>query len=196
MRAQLHKRGITMADVATPDVRKAGGWVIVWGVLLIVAGVLAVLSPPMAALAADLLLGWLFVFAGIVQIVYAFQQRGHDGFGLKALSGVLALLLGIFLLIRPLAAIASIALLIGAFLLASGVSSVMLAFKLKPKAGWGWVLFDGLLSIVIALLIASGWPQSSIGFVGVLVGIVMIYGGVWRIVLGRLMRAGGATVTA
>ena len=55
-----------MADVATPDVRKAGGWVIVWGVLLIVAGVLAVLSPPMATLAADLLLGWLFVFAGIV----------------------------------------------------------------------------------------------------------------------------------
>jgi uncharacterized membrane protein HdeD (DUF308 family) len=71
----------------------------------------------------------------------------------------------------------------------------MLAFKLKPKAGWGWVLFDGILSIVIALLIASGWPQSSIGFVGVLVGIVMIYGGVWRIVLGRLLRAGGTPVT-
>jgi len=181
-----------VADATAPDVRKAGGWVIVWGVLLIVAGVLAILSPPIAALAADLLLGWLFVFAGMVQIVYAFQQRGQDGFGLKVLSGLLALVLGIFLLIRPIAGIASIALLIGAFMLASGVSSVMLAFKLKPKAGWGWVLFDGILSIVIALLIAMGWPQSSIGFVGILVGVVMIYGGVWRIVLGRLLRAGGA----
>lgn len=180
-----------MADATALDVRKAGGWVIVWGILLIVAGVLAVLSPPIAALAAELLLGWLFVFAGVVQIVYAFQQRGHDGFGLKVLSGLLALLLGIFLLLRPIAGIASIALLIGAFMLASGVSSLMLAFKLKPKAGWGWVLFDGILSIVIALLIASGWPQSSVGFVGILVGIVMIYGGVWRIVLGRLLRAGG-----
>jgi uncharacterized membrane protein HdeD (DUF308 family) len=177
-------------------VRKAGGWVIAWGVLLIVAGVLAVFEPPIAALAAELLLGWLFVFAGIVQIVYAFQQRGHDGFGLKLLSAILALLLGIFLLLRPIAGIASIALLIGAFLLASGVSSVMLAFKLKPKAGWGWVLFDGLLSIVIALLIASGWPQSSIGFVGVLVGIVMIYGGIWRIMLGRALQTGAATVTS
>lgn len=180
-----------MADALAPDVRKAGGWIIVWGVLLIGAGVLAVMSPPIAALAADLLLGWLFVFAGAVQIVYAFQQRGEDGFGLKVLSGLLALVLGIFLLLRPMAGIASIALLIGAFMFASGVSSVMLAFKLKPKAGGGWVLFDGILSIVIALLIALRWPQSSMGFVGLLVGIVMIYGGVWRIVLGRLLRAGG-----
>jgi uncharacterized membrane protein HdeD (DUF308 family) len=196
MPAQRNQQEITMADATTPDVRKAGGWVIVWGILLIVAGVLAVLSPPMAALAADLLLGWLLVFAGIVQIAYAFQQRPHDGFGLKVLSGLLTLVLGIFLLLRPIAGIASIALLIGAFMLASGVSSVMLAFKLKPKAGWGWVLFDGILSIVIALLIASGWPQSSIGFVGILVGIVMIYGGVWRIVLGRLLRAGGVPSAA
>jgi uncharacterized membrane protein HdeD (DUF308 family) len=50
------------------------------------------------------------------------------------------------------------------------------------------VLFDGTLSIVIALLIASGWPQSSIGFVGVLVGIVLMYGGVWRTVLGGALR--------
>jgi uncharacterized membrane protein HdeD (DUF308 family) len=196
MRSQFHKKEIAMADVATPDVRKAGGWVIVWGVLLIVAGVLAILEPPIAALAAELLLGWLFVFAGIVQIVYAFHQRGEEGFGLKFLSGLLALVLGIFLLLRPIAGIASIALLIGAFMFASGVSSVMLAFKLKPKAGWGWVLFDGILSIVIALLIAMGWPQSSIGFVGILVGIVMIYGGVWRIMLGRLLRAGAAPTMA
>ena len=77
------------------------------------------------------------MFAGIVQIVYAIQERGKDGFGLKILSAILTLLLGIFLLVRPVAGIASIALLIGAFMLASGVSSVMLAFKLKPKAGLG-----------------------------------------------------------
>ena len=76
MRAQLHNKEIAMADAATPDVRKAGTWVIVWGVLLIVAGILAIMQPPIAALAFELLLGWLFVFAGIVQIVYAFQQRG------------------------------------------------------------------------------------------------------------------------
>jgi len=185
-----------MAETAAPSVRSAGNWVVVWGILLIVAGILAILQPAIAALAAELLLAWLFVFAGVVQIVYAIHERGKDGFGLKILSAILTLLLGIFMLLRPIAGIASIALLIGAFVFMSGVSSVMLAFKVKPKPGWGWVLFDGILSIAIALLIATGWPQSSIGFVGILVGIVMIYGGLWRIVLGRSLRGTGPAATA
>lgn len=181
-----------MADIAAPDARKAGTWVIVWGVLLIIAGVLAILQPAVAALAIDLLLAWLLVFAGIVQFVYAIQERGKDGFRFKILSAILTFLLGVFLLLRPMLGVASIALLIGAFLLASGASSVIMAFKLKPKAGWGWVLFDGILSVVIALLIAIGWPASSISFVGILVGFVMIYGGIWRIMLGRALREGPA----
>ena len=179
-----------MADSANPEIRKAGTWVTVWGVLLIIAGIIAIIEPAPAALAADLLISWLFVFVGCVQIFYAIQQRAAPGLRMKLLSAVLTLVLGIFLVSRPLIGIASLALLIGAFLLISGISNVMLGFRLKPAKGWGWVLFDGLLSIVIAFLIASGWPQSSIGFVGVLVGVLMIYGGLWRIMLGSALRSG------
>ena len=172
-----------------PDLRKAGGWVIVWGVLLIVAGIVAIVEPAIAAVATALLLAWLFVFAGIVELVYAFQQRAHDGFGLEGhfragRAGAGRLHAGV-----SRASIASLALLIGAFLVASGVSSVMLAFRLRPKQGWGWVLFDGVLSIVIAIMIASGWPQNSIDFVGILVGFCLISGGLWRIMLGRALRS-------
>ena len=172
-----------------PEPRSAGTWVIVWGVLLIVAGIIAIVLPAPAALAATLLLAWLFVFAGVVELVYAFHQRAHDGFGWKLAGGLAMLALGVVMLLFPIASIATLALVIAAFLLASGVSSVMLALKLKPKNGWGWVLFDGALSIVIAMLIALGWPANSISFVGILVGICMISGGVWRIVLGRALRA-------
>lgn len=177
-----------MADTANPAVRTAGGWSIVWGVLLIVAGILAVAQPVIAAIAFNLLFAWLLVFSGVVEIVYAIHDRAKEGFRLKLLLGILTLLLGIFLLVRPVAGVASIALMIGAFVLAHGVSAVMLAFRIKPRKGWGWVLFDGLLSIVIALLIAMGWPDSSFAFVGILVGITMMYGGIWRIVLGRALR--------
>jgi uncharacterized membrane protein HdeD (DUF308 family) len=62
----------------------------------------------------------------------------------------------------------------------------MLALRFRPRRGWGWVLFDGLLSIVLAALIATGWPESSIAFIGLLTGFVLISAGVWRIVLHRL----------
>lgn len=177
-----------MAESAHPAVRSAGGWSIVWGVLLIVAGILAVTQPVIAAIAFNLLFAWLLVFSGIVEIVYALHDRAKEGFRLKLLLGILTLLLGIFLLVRPVVGVASIALMIGAFVFAHGLSSVMLAFRIKPRNGWGWVLFDGLLSIVIAILIAIGWPDSSFAFVGILVGITLMWGGVWRIVLGRTLR--------
>ena len=182
-----------MADVAVADMRKAGGWVIVWGIVLIATGIFAIVAPGAAALATVLVLAWLFVVAGVAQLVYAYQQRGHDGFGWKLVSALATLALGIAMLVFPAVSIASVALLIGGFIFASGISTVLLALRLKPKAGWGWVLFDGLLSIVIAILIATGWPQSSVEFVGILVGFCLVAGGIWRIMQGRALRAGGET---
>ena len=150
--------------------------------------VLTVLALSTVGAVVGLALAWLFLFAGVVQLIYAFQQRAHDGFLWKLLSGLATLVLGIFIIAFPIASIASLALLIGAFLLVSGVSTALLAFELRPKAGWGWVLFDGIFSILIAILIASGWPQNSIDFVGILVGFCLISGGVWRIILGRALR--------
>jgi uncharacterized membrane protein HdeD (DUF308 family) len=168
--------------------RKAGGWVIVWGVALIVAGIVAIVEPAVAAVATALLLAWLFLLSGVIELIYAYQQRAHDGLAWKVISGLISLVLGIYMLVFPMASIASLALLIGAFLFASGVSSVLLAFKLRPRQGWGWVLFDGVLSIIIAIMIASGWPQNSIDFVGLLVGFCLISHGFWRIMLGRALR--------
>ncbi|MCC7325494.1 MAG: DUF308 domain-containing protein [Burkholderiales bacterium] len=180
-----------MAEAAGTQMQKSSGWVTVWGLLMIVAGIVAIVVPAPAALAFALLLAWLFVFVGVVQLVHAFQQRAEDGFIWKLISGLAPLALGILMLVNPIASITTLALVIAAFLFASGVSSLMLAMKVKPKSGWGWVAFDGALSIVIAVLIAMGWPQNSIGFIGILVGIMMISGGMWRIVLARALRTPG-----
>ena len=118
------------------------GWRVVWGVLLIIAGVLAVLMPGVAALAT--------AFAVVM---------------------------------LPLAGIASLALLVGAFPFASGIARAGLAFRMKPPRGWGWVLFDGVVSIVLGILVAIGWPASSIAIIGLLTGFTLISTGVWRIIL-------------
>ena len=161
------------------------GWQVAWGVLLIISGILAVMMPGIAALATALLFAWLLIFGGACEIAYAIHTRGKEGFGWKLASGILTLVLGFAVLVLPFAGVASLALLVGAFLLAGGVTRTALAFRFKPRRGWGWVLFDGLLSIGLAILIAIGWPQSSLAFIGLLTGFTLISTGIWRILLRR-----------
>lgn len=168
-----------------PSQPRRSGWRTVWGVLLVIAGVLAITMPGIAALATVIVLGWVLLFSGVFEGVYAFQTRDEPGFGWKLASAIVTLLLGIAVLWMPVAGIASLALLIGAFLFAGGIARTVLAFRVKPMRGWGWVLFDGLLSIGVAILIAIGWPASSLAFIGLLTGFWLISSGIWRIVLRR-----------
>lgn len=174
-----------IAPSAQTVVASSSGWQVTWGVLLIICGILAVAMPGVAALATALVFGWLLIFGGGCEIAYAIQTRDKDGFGWKLASGVLTLVLGIAILLLPLAGVASLALLVGAFLFASGITRTVLAFRLKPQRRWGWILFDGLLSIGLAVLIAIGWPQSSLALIGLLTGFTLILTGIWRIVLRR-----------
>ena len=184
---------------ATPSMpgtsTRSRGWSIFWGILLIVIGILALLMPEIAALATALTLAWLLVFAGIIEIVHAFQTRRRRGFGWKLVAGIVTLVLGLIILLFPVAGIATLALWIGAFLFAGGIIRLILAFRLRPVKGWVWVLIDGILSIIIGGLIAWGWPASSIPFIGLLAGFWLLFSGIWRIMLdGRAPRAGDGGV--
>ena len=167
------------------------GWSIAWGILLIIMGILALLMPEVAAMATVLTLAWLLIVAGIVEIVHSFQTRHRAGFGWKLAAGIITLILGLLILFFPIAGVATLALWIGAFIFAGGIVRVILAFRVKPAKGWGWVLFDGILAIIIGGLIAWGWPASSIAFIGLLTGFWLLFSGVWRITLdGRARRPG------
>lgn len=174
-----------MNALANRPTASSAGWQLAWGVLLIISGILAVAMPGVAALATVLVLAWLLVLGGVFEIAYAIQTRHIEGLAWKLASGVLTLVLGGVILAAPVAGVASLALLVGAFLFVGGIVRTLLAFRLRPRRGWGWVAFDGLLSIAVAILIAIGWPQSSIAFIGLLTGISLISTGVWRIAMRR-----------
>ncbi len=178
-----------MADqAASADGQRVARWVTILGVIMIIAGFLAVLAPGPAALAATIFFGVMFFVGGIAEVAHAVATRAEAGFGWKLLSGIAMIVLGALFAIFPLAGIATLALLVGGLLLAHGVCSVMLAVKRRPRTGWGWILFDGVLSIVLAILIAVGWPASSIPIIGLLAGFSLISAGMWRIMLARALR--------
>jgi uncharacterized membrane protein HdeD (DUF308 family) len=55
-------------------------------------------------------------------------------------------------------------------------------------ANAGRVLFDAVVTLILAILIWSQWPSSSLWFIGTLVGISLIFSGISRISLASAMR--------
>ena len=102
----------------------------------------------------------MFIVGGVAEVAHAVATRTEDGFAWKLLSGIAIIVSGALFAMFPIAGIATLALVVGGLLFANGICSVMLSFRLKLKRGWGWVLFDGALSIVLSRrsLIAAGWP--------------------------------------
>jgi uncharacterized membrane protein HdeD (DUF308 family) len=169
------------------------GWSLALGILLVVAGVIALIHPGMTAILAAIYVGWFALIAGVIAIVVAIRTRSEPNFGWRIAMGVLYLLLGFLLVSNPVAAAASLAILVGAFMFASGVVEIMLAFRLKPNAGWGWLLANGIVSILFAILVAVGWPLGSLILIGYLVGFQIITCGIARIALGMAAKKAPST---
>ena len=164
------------------------GWSLALGNLLMIGGVLALIFPVIAAVTAALYLGWTALIAGVIAIVFAIKTKIEPQFGWRLAVGTLYVVLGLLLIANPVAAAASLALLVGALMAASGVVEIVLALRHKPKQGWGWLLASGILAIVFAVLIAVGWPLGSLVLIGYLVGFQIISCGAARIALAMAAR--------
>jgi uncharacterized membrane protein HdeD (DUF308 family) len=173
-----------MSSTVQPPPARSPGWSLALGILLVIAGVVALIFPLLAAVTAALYVGWFALVAGIIAIVVAIRTRSEPHFGWRLAVGVLYIVLGFMLVANPIAGAASLALLVGALMAASGIVEIMLAFRHRPKSGWGWLLANGILSIVLALLIVIGWPLGSLVLIGYLVGFQIITCGIARLGLG------------
>ena len=151
------------------------------GVLIVIFGLLAVALPGLAALAADVALAWVALFAGVLQLVYAYQARMEGGVAWHVLSAVLTIAFGVLLLVFPLEGVMALALLFGALILAVGIAETLLALRLRPAEGWGWVLATGIVSSLAGVLLALTWPENAFWVLGLYVGVSLISGGVWRV---------------
>jgi uncharacterized membrane protein HdeD (DUF308 family) len=176
------------------DVRNSAGWTIAIGVLILIAGIIALMLPMLAALAATFTLAWIALFIGTLQLIHAYQTRKESGVIWRVLTGLLNIVLGVVLFWWPLEGVIALALMLAALVTAIGIMEIMFAVRHRSTPGWGWVLTTGIVSVLLGILIAVGWPENSFWFIGLYVGISMISGGVWRIALGLAIRkAAGAT---
>ena len=144
-----------------------------------VLGLLAIVLPPIATLAVEILFGWLFLISGILGLITSFWMRQAPGFWWSLLSAVLGIGAGIVLLAWPLSGVLSLTLILIVFFTIEGVASIMYALEHKRELSgrWGWMLVSGIMDLIVAAIIFIGLPGTAAWAIGLLVGINMIFGG-------------------
>ncbi|MEZ2143806.1 HdeD family acid-resistance protein [Bradyrhizobium sp. DN5] len=149
------------------------------GMLLAVLGIAALILPPLASLATAIFLGWMFLISGIGGLVVTYWARSTPGFWWSLISAALAVLAGGVLLARPIQAVLTLTIVLGAYFLAEGVATIMYALEHRRELSsrWSWLLIAGFVDIAISFMVIAGLPSSAEWAIGVLVGINLLFGG-------------------
>jgi uncharacterized membrane protein HdeD (DUF308 family) len=177
-----------MVNPMTAGVRQATTWSIVLSVLMITAGVIAIGVPMIAGVAITALVAWLLIFSGLLHLAFAWRGGRPGAVLWEILLGIVYGAIGLYMLANPVAGLASLTLAIALYLLIEGVFEFVLSFQLRPLPGNGWLLADGIVTLLLAVMIWSTWPSSAAWVVGTLVGISMLFSGITRLMLSMAVR--------
>ena len=131
------------------SVRQASNASIVWGILLVVFGMVAIALPFLAAVAVSTVVAWLIILAGVVHLMLGVRAHGAGSMIWKVLVGLAYLCFGVYLILHPVLAVASLTLVLASLFLIEGVLNIILFFRMRAMGGSSWVLVDGIITLVV-----------------------------------------------
>ena len=155
------------------------------GIIMLLGGALAFFNPFAASLTVEFVAGAVFFAAGLVQIWMAFTDK-TDALGGRVLGGIIGLFFMLFalsLLVNPIAGLITLTFVVAILFAMLGGVRLVYAFRMRPKAGWGWVAGSGVMSILLALLIVSGLPGAALGILGLFLAIDLTMSGIATLAL-------------
>ena len=174
-----------MNDVA--DTVKAGSRAgVVWGIIVLILGVLAMAAPLVSGIAVTFMVAVLLLAAGIAQTIYAFRSETVLTGIATFLFGGLAVLCGLAMMVFPGKGLAAITMFLAVYFIADGIISLINGVRFRPFKGWGSMVFSGIISVLLGWMIWSKWPVSGIWAVGILVGVRLLFTGWTMIILGTV----------
>jgi uncharacterized membrane protein HdeD (DUF308 family) len=182
------QEGIMSAAPLGTLAKESVGWSIALSVLMILIGLLAIVIPPVAGIAVLVVVAWLLMFSGAAHLVFAWHTRTAGGMMWELLLGILYICVGVYALLNPVAGLASLTLVLAIYLFMEAVLELTLSFRLRPLPGSNWLLFDGIITLILAILIWRSLPSSSEWVIGTLVGISMLFSGAARLSLSLAAR--------
>lgn len=169
-------------DAFSQAIGRSRAWMFALGILMIVAGTVAIIFPFVSTLGVEIAIGAMLVVAGIAQIIIAFRYPKWSKLLLGILIGLAWVIAGALLLLMPLEGIAVLTIVIAASFLAEGVLKLVFAFQMQQTPNWGWMLFDSMLAIVLGGLLLWQFPSSALWAIGTLAGINILFSG-WTLIM-------------
>ena len=177
-----------MVNELTSDIHRAATWSLGLSVLMMATGALAIALPMVAGFAVTGIVGWLLIFSGALHLALALSGGGATAVVWEIVLGVLYGAIGFYLLANPVAGLESLTLAIAVYLFVEGILEFVLSFQLRHRTGAGWLLVDGIITLVLAVMIWTTYPSSAAWVVGTLVGISIAFSGITRFMLSRRVR--------
>jgi uncharacterized membrane protein HdeD (DUF308 family) len=171
------------------EAKKNAGWLVVFGVLTVVAGLLAMASPLLSGIIVVVCIGVALAIGGVARTIAAFSAGSFGQGALAFIGGILTLGAGLILAARPQIGLATLTLMLGAYLLLDGISSAVLAFRLRPENGWGSMLFSAVIAVILGFFLLREWPLSGVWAIGTLVGVNLLVSGFSMITVGSAARS-------
>ncbi|HEY6305465.1 MAG TPA: HdeD family acid-resistance protein [Candidatus Angelobacter sp.] len=172
----------------TSDVKSRAGLGIFLGIVTVALGILLMAYPLATATVTTILIGCILIITGVIDIVLALRAHTVGKFFLRLLLGIVYAFAGLLLLLYPLWGVAVLTVVLGVMLLFEAGLATVLAFQTRPASGWGWLLFDGAITLILGVLILAHWPSSAIWAMGTLVGAAVLVRGITRIALSAGLR--------
>jgi uncharacterized membrane protein HdeD (DUF308 family) len=166
------------------EAKKNAGLLIFLGVLTVIFGVIAVGSPLITGVAVAVFVGFLLLASGVTQIIHALKSKQWGTGFWGTVIGLLGVVAGLMMIFRPMVGLVTMTMLLAVYFLVDGISEIIAAFRIKPDQGWGWVLVNGIIAVVLGLMIWRQWPVSGAWAIGLLVGIHILMTGWTMIILG------------
>lgn len=160
-------------------IRTNSGLFMAHGVILVLLGVAAVIWPQISSFAVDVVVGWLFLVSGLVGLAMMFYAADVAGFFWSLLTAALELFVGVLLLWHPAEGVVTLTLVLIAFFITEGAFQIAgaIIYRSAFPDSWGWMLFSGIIDLVLAGLIIAGWPGSFAWALGLIVGANLISSG-------------------
>ncbi len=190
MEISINDASAILREATRDTIRKRSMWFLIQGILLMVAGFLALVSPLFASTFVMLMLGWLLIFAGIGQAIGLIGATQVHYFWLQLVSAALAIMVGWMLISRPEAGLLAAALLMVVYFMVDGIQRLVFALMIRPMRNWGWMLASGIMGIVLSLILAGNLPNAAGWLIGVLLGIeLMTVGGAMAFLAWDIRRA-------